>query len=663
VTAAEIAHLLNARRCGKGWLARCPAHDDQTPSLSIAEGRNSVPLLTCHAGCSYEAIRAALDLHSPSPPVEAPVSRGRRREADYTYRDSEGRVIVTVTRWRLPNGDKTFIREPKGIDASAVPVYRLPDLRDSLRVVVVEGEKDADRLWALGIPATTNASGAGKWQPHHAGQLAKQGVTHAVLLPDNDAAGERHMHAVAAALRSAGLGVSWCALPDRPPKGDVTDVLERGLSVERLRTLLDEAPAYVPPADLALVTKPNVAPGVRKDPTLDIVSASSIQPRPIAWLWPGRIALGKTAMIAGHPGLGKSQLTCWLAAVVSKGGLLPDGGRAPLGGVLMVSAEDDPADTIVPRMIAAGADLTRVHLLAGVREATDGQTRERGFDLVRDVPWLHAALADRTDVRLVVIDPVTAYMGMSDTHRTSDVRAVLRPLERLAQHHSVAIVLVSHLNKAGGSEALLRVTGSLAFVAAARAGFLVVRDPDDDHRRLLLEAKNNLGPETSGLAFRVEDARVAGDLATSRIVWTGEAVTVTANDVLAAPVTVGEARTAVQEAAEWLREALADGPLPRRTLEAAARNDGLAVASLKRGASLAGVKMTRVGFGTGSIWSLASPFGSSDAQSAHPLNASRMHLNEPSGAQDCAVPVGHGSSVQGGEPSSVVVDSDDTLTL
>ncbi len=395
---------------------------------------------------------------------------------------------------------------------------------------------------------------------------------------------------------------------------------------------------------MTCVTVRSTPPDAGTVSRLELARADSIAPEPIRWLWPDWIALGKTTIIAGHPGLGKSQLTCWMAAAVSTGGPLPGGGRAPLGDVILVSAEDDPADTVIPRLMAAGADLSRIHLLQAAYVTTpDGRETERGFNLQEDVPTLAATLAGLPDVRLVVVDPITAYMGKSDTHRTSDVRAVLRPVERLAQAMGVAIVMISHLNKGGGNEALMRVTGSLAFVAAARAGYLVARDPENDDQRLFLSTKINIAPETSGLAFCVEGIRLDCGIGTSRIAWTGEPVTVTANEALAAQGTTVDPseRSRTDEAADWLQEALADGPQPPKVLQAWAKRDGLAWRTIQR-AKVPGLDRGRAGFGTGSLWRIDPPFAPTDTHSRHDSGSG---ANGANGANGTVCPTSHGGRI------------------
>ena len=166
-------------------------------------------------------------------------------------------------------------------------------------------------------------------------------------------------------------------------------------------------------------------------------------------------------------------------------------------------------------------------------------------------------MAARNDVALVVIDPITAYLSGVDSHVNADVRAVLMLLGEIAARHGVAIVCVSHLNKgsAGKSssgEALLRVSGSLAFVAAARAAFIVAKDQDNPARRLFLSAKNNVGKDGSGLAFSVESFTLSSGIETSRVLWEPNPVTITADEAMGPPLEDGE-RTMTEEAVDLLR--------------------------------------------------------------------------------------------------------------
>jgi AAA domain/RepB DNA-primase N-terminal domain/Primase C terminal 1 (PriCT-1) len=336
---------------------------------------------------------------------------------------------------------------------------------------------------------------------------------------------------------------------------------------------------------------------------------AEVTPTPIAWLWPGRIALGKVTLIVGDPGLGKSLLTIALAAHVSRGMPWPvDRSLCPSGDVLLLSAEDDIEDTIRPRLDAAGTDPHRVHALEAVLDvAMDGGRMRRLPNLARDVNRLDQILAGG-EFRLVVIDPVSAYLSGVDTHRNADLRSVLAPLAELAAHRKVAIACVSHLNKVAGGSALYRTSGSIAFIAAARAAYVVARDPQDETRRLVLPVKNNLAEHPDGLAYRI---RQAGNGA-AILLWDDQPVTVSAEEALA-PVegdNKRNERSERKEAAEWLREMLDEGPMMAKDLQRHAREAGLAWRTVRRAKKDIGVIPKKTEFNGSWHWSL-------------PLNAAR----------------------------------------
>jgi RecA-family ATPase len=189
--------------------------------------------------------------------------------------------------------------------------------------------------------------------------------------------------------------------------------------------------------------------------------AADIAPQKIEWLWPGRIASGKVTIVAGEPGLGKSHLTCWVASRVTTSGSWPcQEGTAIHGSVIILSAEDDAADTIRPRLDASEADAKCVHVVSALR-AEDGKGR-RAFNLQADLALLENETERIGDVRLVVIDPVTSDLGKVDSHKNAELRAVLEPLAEMAARLRVAILAVTHLNKGGSGSANNRFIGSIA---------------------------------------------------------------------------------------------------------------------------------------------------------------------------------------------------------
>jgi putative DNA primase/helicase len=213
-------------------------------------------------------------------------------------------------------------------------------------------------------------------------------------------------------------------------------------------------------------------------------------------------------------------VTVDVAARLSRGTAFPDGARSSVGDTIFLSAEDDAADTIRPRLDAAGADVSRVRRVKAVRVTLgDGAIGESVFSLERDLEKLDEAIGKIPDTQLLVIDPVSAYMGRVDTHRDAEIRRVLAPLADLASRRRVAVVGVMHLKK-GDTTALLRVSGSIGFVAAARVVWGFGEDPDVPETRIMVAVKNNLAPLGNGLAYRIE-----ADGASPRIVWQQGAVT------------------------------------------------------------------------------------------------------------------------------------------
>ncbi len=271
-----------------------------------------------------------------------------------------------------------------------------------------------------------------------------------------------------------------------------------------------------------------------------------------------------------------------------------------------MSAEDDPSRTIIPRLRAAGADLSRVHIFESVVVAGGGEALP---SLRADMAHI-ATVADRLgDCRLIVIDPVSAYLGGVDDHRNAEVRGILSPLKKMAERLNAAVVLLSHLSKGGSANPQQRVIGSIAYVGACRANFLFVKDREDPtgRRVLMLDNGGNLAPPAPTLAYRIEDPgegpRVeAGSMprcrSRPRRRWRPSR-----------PLARSASRPAPAAASAegWLGEVLNGGPVGVHELEAAARNAGIAIITLRRAKGSLGVVSVREGFGKDSacFWKLA----------------------------------------------------------
>lgn len=341
-----------------------------------------------------------------------------------------------------------------------------------------------------------------------------------------------------------------------------------------------------PEAVFTAVAVPAAPPKAR---ALLVTRVSDVQAKPIEWLWPNVFALGKHSSIAGNPGLGKSQLSIFLAAAVSTGGALPDGSPCPSGDVLMITMEDDIADTIRPRLEAAGADLDRISIVEGVPvKLQNGQDGVRSFDMTLDVQRLAEVADELPDLRLIVVDPISAFMGATDSHKNAEVRSALTAISKLAESRGAALISINHLNKSSGSEAMGRVNGSGAFVAQARAVYIVTRDKDDETVRVMSPLKNNVGDDRTAFFFKVEGVTLDNGIGTSRAAWLDRTEEMSADDALdKRKVTDSGSATGVAQA--FLIEQLSNGPRSSDEIKAAATNAGIKERTLVRARKNMGV--------------------------------------------------------------------------
>ena len=496
-------------------------------------------------------------------------------------RDAEGEIIGWSI--RRPDGSKSFRKGGKRGLTLQWPLDQYAGTSAADPVFIVEGATDA----AAGVALLLNT--VGRPSATGGGDLlaALLKDRHVCIIAENDGGtGRRGAEGIAAKLAGPCASVRIIAPPDE---------------IKDLRAWLSDNVTKADIMERARSARPIDDDVVPTNGSPVLLRLSDVEPESMQWLWPSRFALGKLTLIAGDPGLGKSFLTLDMAARVSSGKPWPDARDETQlsGGVVLLSAEDGVADTIRPRLDAAGADVSRISALDAIRVMVGhGQPSSRPFDLARDILALEQAIDLVEDCRLVVIDPVTAYLGGTDSHKNADIRALLTPLADLAARHRVAVVAVTHLNKNAGVPVIYRAMGSLAFIAAARQVWVVSKDQNDPERRLLLPLKNNLAPDTGGLAYRIEDAD-SDDRPV--VVWDDDPVSVSADDVLVNPRGDGRS-SAIEEAKDWLREQLADGPVPAADVKAAADRDGIKSRTLDRAKSALGVMASREGFGTEGRW-------------------------------------------------------------
>jgi putative DNA primase/helicase len=338
-------------------------------------------------------------------------------------------------------------------------------------------------------------------------------------------------------------------------------------------------------------------PGFRGQPmetsaAVDIECFQEVTPEELRWLWHKRVPAGKLTLFVGDPGQGKSLVTIGVAAHISRGDFFPDGARSEVGDVIFLSAEDDPRDTQLPRLIAANANLSRIHRVKAVKVTlADGATGESQFNLERDIEKLDEALARIPNARLLIIDPVSAYMGKIDTHRDAEIRRVLTPLGELAARRRIAVIGVMHLKKSETS-ALLRVSGSVGFVAAARVVWGFGENPDVPGSRVMVAVKNNLAAMGDGLSYSIESVGTV-----PRIAWQQGSVHVSADEVLASDPREKQRRGERQnEAEQWLCSLLGDGGEKNVTeIMASADKAGIAWRTLKRAKQDCGIRHVKRG--------------------------------------------------------------------
>ncbi len=321
------------------------------------------------------------------------------------------------------------------------------------------------------------------------------------------------------------------------------------------------------------------------------IAFASIERENVQWLWPGRVPLGMLTLLVGDPGLGKSLLTVDLSAKVSRAG----------GDVLLLSAEDHKGATIRPRLEATQAVLERVHHIEVRRDGL-----EDGIALPDDGQELHR-LATEHKARLVIVDPLMAHLPESvNSWRDQSVRRALAPLHRLAQDLDCAVIVVAHLNKAKGGDALHRTGGSIGIPAAVRSALLLARDPEDPEpergtQRVLAHVKCNVGAQAETLACQIETVRLDDQAEAPKLEIVGTS-SISAADLLDMPAE--EVRTERDDAIEFLSAELADGPRPAKEIKDAANAANIHERTLKRAKSDLGIQSTKDGLNGGWRWRL-----------------------------------------------------------
>ena len=345
------------------------------------------------------------------------------------------------------------------------------------------------------------------------------------------------------------------------------------------------------------------ADGGRPGRTVELLHGAGIVPEAIRWLWSGWLAKGKVHILGGAPGTGKTTIALSLAATVSTGGSWPDGHRAPAGNVIVWSGEDDPADTLTPRLLASGADMRRIWFVGDINDHGE----RRAFDPSRDIEELRLAIGAAGGAALLVVDPVVSAIA-GDSHKNAEVRRGLQPLADLGAGLDCALLGITHFSKGtAGREPTERITGSLAFGAVARIVMVAAKSAEDGNKRLFVRAKSNIGCDDGGFEYDLLQAELekAPGVFASHVEW-GNPVDGAARDLLAVAEATPEAGEggALNDAVDFLADVLTTGSLAVGEVRKRARAEGISERTLARAREKLGIKSERQGFGQSTVWYL-----------------------------------------------------------
>ena len=559
-----------ARRLPGGEIRfQCPepelhANGDAKPSARWNKDKGVWRCDACGTGGGAGDLAVRLGLEMP-------------RETVYAVKDRAGTVVAEHVRTDRGNGEKTCSwrrgGRPSlgGVPVTELPLYgaeQLATLTPGSRVVVTEGEKARDALTARGVAAVGTVTGASTC-PTEAVLRDLAGFA-VVLWPDADGPGREHMRQIARRLR--GLGIACRAIDPWADRDTGLDAADYTGTDPELQAMLEHAAA----------------------PALGTVGIlmSAVRPERVRWLWEPRLPFAKVVLLLGRPDEGKTTLALDIAARVSTGAAMPFSTtkRTPAG-VVVLTAEDGLADTVRPRLEAAGADLDRI--VSAVPDELP-TLDEPGLAYIR-------GLVERVDAKLVIVDPFAAFIPDGvDTHKDHSSRRLLRKLSLLAETTGAAVLALRHPHKGSGGNAKEAGGGSIAFTAACRVELLAGADPEDDTRKILCRVKGNLAPPFPALAYRL----VASGF-TVKVRWLCETDHL-AEQLLAQPTDPDE-RSVLDEAKDAILDILAGGPVAAETAIRELKKLGIAERTWRRAKAALRVKSLKSSFDGEWTWTQPGP--------------------------------------------------------
>ena len=471
-------------------------------------------------------------------------------------------------------------------------------------VLMCEGFATGASLFAAtGYPVAV-AFNAGNLKAVAVALRRKLPAVRIVVCADNDRFNEAGNVGVASATAAAREVAGYLAVPtfvsDDGKPTDFNDLAQREGGEALIEAIAHAAsfeqnstPLPLPPA----AGRPS-----SKHRVVKIRCGADIVPKPITWLWPGWLPAGKLTILAGAAGTGKTTLALALAAIITAGGRWPDGARtATKGNVLIWSSEDVADDTLVPRLIASGADLSRCHFIEGI--AQDGQSVP--FDPSQDIVELHRAAEAMGGVSLLLIDPIVSAVA-GDMHRANDVRRSLQAVVDFAEAHNCAVIGITHFAKGGAGKAPQdRVIGSQAFGALARM-VLVTAKEEDSSKRVLARAKSNIAADDGGVAYGLQLVTIDGGIEATHAVWEGT-IEGTAREILGDVEVDDDADNSSRDELErMLVDTLRDagGSMATKALMAEVRDSGHSWDTAKRLKKTLGIESVKMSMGGAWVWQL-----------------------------------------------------------
>lgn len=334
---------------------------------------------------------------------------------------------------------------------------------------------------------------------------------------------------------------------------------------------------------------------------LQMARGSDLSIRATRWLWDGWLARGEMHILGGAPSTGKTTITLSMAATMSTGGRWPDGSICIQRNVVIWSGEDSFETTLGPRLIKSGANLDNIYFIQGILDASG----KRPFDPAKDINYLREKMAAIGNIGLLIVDPIISAVS-GDSHKNNEVRRGLQPLCDLGRAFNCAVVGITHLTKGTqGKDPVERLTGSIAFGALARVVFMAVKMVDDDNRvsRIFVRAKSNIGKDDGGFNYELHLGPVPThpEIHTTSVQW-GDWIDGHARDILGDSEQSNEDRSSLDEAKQFLRDYLEDGPRDSKSVMQAARQASVSARDLKRAKVSLKVKAVRHGFGPGGGW-------------------------------------------------------------